>query len=87
MKTRLRGLEADRDLVAKPFETAHQLRGAIVPGRLELHHDAAVTTEPEAILRQRRAEHIAALCGPGSYAELQGQFAVVVMGSVLRHSA
>ncbi|MDO8700651.1 MAG: hypothetical protein Q7J56_03265 [Deltaproteobacteria bacterium] len=57
-----------------------QLPRAVVPGRLQLERDAAVAPQPQALLREGRAQDIAALCGPGSYADLWDHFVVAFMG-------
>ena len=58
----------------------HQLARAVVPRRLQLERDAAVAPQPQALLREGRTQDIAALCGPGSYADLWDHFVVAFMG-------
>ncbi len=43
-------------------------------------HDAVVLGESEPILRDGGPQQIAALCGPGSYADLRDHFVVPFMG-------
>jgi hypothetical protein len=57
-----------------------EMTRAVCPARLEREQDAAVVQEPETLLRDRRAQQIAALCAPWSYADLRDHFVVPFMG-------
>jgi hypothetical protein len=49
-----------RQTLQKLQRLEHQLPRTVVPGRLQLERDAAVTPQPQALLREGRAQYIAA---------------------------
>ena len=60
---------------------------AVVPLALQGDEDESVGRQCETLLRDRRAQHVAASCGPTSYADLQDHFVVAFMGCQRRNSA
>jgi hypothetical protein len=58
-----------RELLHELDRLEEQMRSAITPHRLEFDEDASVGPEADAVLGERGAEEVAALCGPGSYAD------------------